>query len=128
MKSTMTEPYYENSFVTLYNGDCLDAMASIGDSSVDIVITSPPYNTCRKGVLKEADSLKGRYHQRYDVFIESRTTDEYIEWSANLFREFDRILKENRVASLCKFGRYVFSETAAARERVFRYRDLSAKL
>jgi len=103
MKSTMIEPYYENSLVTLYNGDCMEAMASIGDSSVDIVITSPPYNTCRKGVLKEADSLKGRYHQRYDVFIESRTTDEYVEWSANLFREFDRILKENRVV-LYNFG------------------------
>jgi DNA modification methylase len=102
MKSMM-EPYHENSFVTLYNGDCMDAMASIGDSSVDIVITSPPYNTCKKGVLKESDSLKGRYHQRYDVFIESRTTDEYIEWSANLFREFDRILKENRVV-LYNFG------------------------
>ena len=97
------EPYFENNDFTLYCGDCMDVLPLIGDSSIDIVITSPPYNTCRKGVLKEADSLKGRYHQRYDVFIESKTTDEYIEWSVNLFKEFDRVLKENRVV-LYNFG------------------------
>lgn len=81
----------------------MEALAELQNSSMDIVITSPPYNTCRKGVLKEADSLKGRYHQRYDIFIESKTTDEYIAWSVNLFREFDRVLKENRVV-LYNFG------------------------
>ncbi len=97
------KPYFQREDFTLYSCDCMDAFAELQDSSMDIVITSPPYNTCRKGVLKEADSLRGRYHQRYDIFIESKTTDEYIEWSVELFREFDRVLKENRIV-LYNFG------------------------
>ena len=81
----------------------MDALAEVQNSSMDIVITSPPYNTCRSGTLGSAPSDKDKYHQRYDMFIESKTTDEYIEWSVNLFREFDRVLKENRVV-LYNFG------------------------
>lgn len=89
--------YFRQNGFDLYNGDCLGEMAGIADVSVDIVITSPPYNTCRKGTLNEADSLKGRYHQRYDIFIEEKTKDEYCEWTADVFREFDRLLKKDRV-------------------------------
>jgi site-specific DNA-methyltransferase (adenine-specific) len=38
------EPYYEHGGVTLYHGDCLDVMATLPAGSVDLVVTSPPYN------------------------------------------------------------------------------------
>ena len=35
-------PYYEDEWVTLYHGDCLEVMPTL--SNVDLVVTSPPYN------------------------------------------------------------------------------------
>lgn len=91
------KPFYDNSDFVLYNGDCIEAMKSFGNDSIDIVITSPPYGTCRDGVLDDATCEKDKYHMRYDVFVESRTPEEYAKWSIDVFNEFDRILKENRI-------------------------------
>ena len=35
--------YYETENGILYNGDCLDIMASFKDKSVDLILTDPPY-------------------------------------------------------------------------------------
>lgn len=40
----MTSPYYQDDLVTLYHGDALDVMQTLASESVDIVVTSPPYN------------------------------------------------------------------------------------
>ena len=37
------KPYYEDDFVKLYHGDCLDVLATLPDASVDSVVTDPPY-------------------------------------------------------------------------------------
>lgn len=37
------KPYYADESVTLYHGDCRDMLASLGDQSVDCIITDPPY-------------------------------------------------------------------------------------
>ena len=34
-------PYYEDSAVTIYHGDCRDVLPSL--SPVDLVLTDPPY-------------------------------------------------------------------------------------
>lgn len=39
----MTEPYYSADMVTVYHGDCLEVMSGLADSSVDAVVTDPPY-------------------------------------------------------------------------------------
>lgn len=38
------KPYYEDDHVTLYHGDALDVLAEMPSESVDIAVTSPPYN------------------------------------------------------------------------------------
>ena len=79
----------------LYNGDCIEVMKSLPDSSIDIVITSPPYNTCRKGTIADSKNVKGRYAMRYDIFVETKTPEEYRQWTVNVFKEFYRVLKPN---------------------------------
>ena len=51
------KPYFQNDYVTLYHGNCVDVLNSI-DSIVDGVVTSPPYGTQRKDLydsIAEAD-------------------------------------------------------------------------
>lgn len=36
------KPYYEDEWVTLYHGDCLEVLPNL--AGVDLIITSPPYN------------------------------------------------------------------------------------
>lgn len=40
----MTTPYYQDETTTLYQGDALDVLMRLPPGSVDIVVTSPPYN------------------------------------------------------------------------------------
>ena len=37
-------PYYADEFVTLYHGDALEVLRSLDAESVDVTVTSPPYN------------------------------------------------------------------------------------
>ncbi|MGP5719303.1 DNA-methyltransferase [Glutamicibacter arilaitensis] len=39
----MRTPHFENDSVQLLHGDCLDVLRELPDSSVDVVITDPPY-------------------------------------------------------------------------------------
>jgi site-specific DNA-methyltransferase (adenine-specific) len=56
-------------------GDCLDVMKSFPDSSIDLIITSPPY----------ADNRKHTYG--------GIPTDEYVKWFLPRTDEFLRVLK-----------------------------------
>jgi DNA modification methylase len=37
------KPYYEHAGITLFHGDCREAMIALPDASVDAVVTDPPY-------------------------------------------------------------------------------------
>ena len=74
-----------------YNENCLTTMSKMVDDFVDIVLTSPPYNmTKRKGGY--ADKQK-----RYDQYSDWKTDEEYLNWSVEIFKNIDRILKKNKV-------------------------------
>lgn len=42
-------PYYQDSEVTLHHGDCLEVLRALPDSSVDSVVTDPPYGLAFMG-------------------------------------------------------------------------------
>ncbi len=44
VRTALGEPYYENDDVVLYQGDCMELLAALPDSLVDLTVTSPPYN------------------------------------------------------------------------------------
>ena len=51
----------------IYNEDCFETMGLIADDKqkVDIILTSPPYNTSKKTMTKKA---MDNYDCRYDTF------------------------------------------------------------
>ena len=61
---------------------------------VDIILTSPPYNTAR--TCKTQRSIDN-YENRYDIHLDNMTADEYIDWTENIFNSYDKILKPNGV-------------------------------
>ena len=40
---SLPKPYYEDSGITIYHGDCREILPTIADDSVDIMWTDPPY-------------------------------------------------------------------------------------
>ena len=58
----------------IYNMDCLEGMKRIPDKSIDLIVTDPPYNIGKA---------------KWDKI------DNYIEWMGTIFKECERILKDN---------------------------------
>lgn len=85
--------------VTIYNGDCLKAIARIPDGSIDCVLTSPPYNISRTSEKSGATLLTQRSKcypmLKYDMMIDAMTSEEYTDWQCRIFTELDRVLKPN---------------------------------
>ena len=76
----------------IHNEDCLLTMGKM-DSKIDVILTSPPYNTSRKG-----SSLDGACaNVRYDEFNDCKTDEEYIAWTVDIFKAYDTVLKPNGV-------------------------------
>ena len=70
--------------------------------SIDVVLTSPFYNTNAKAgktrTLENTNVKDGQYNYvRYDKHVDNLTNDEYCEFTKNLFLEFNRIIKKNGV-------------------------------
>lgn len=61
----------------------------IDERSVDLVLTSPPYNTSR------ASSKSDPYSFRYDTYEDNRSDEEYIGFLCECFDGYSRILKLN---------------------------------
>ena len=47
-------PYYQDEWLTVYHGDCREAMASVEPESVHCVVTSPPYTPALAGGMSPA--------------------------------------------------------------------------
>ena len=85
--------------IKMINGDCLKGMETMNGQSVDVVLTSPPYNTNTKagksGTLASVKSLTHYSHIRYDQYVDTKTNEEYVDFTCDLFNGFDRILKKD---------------------------------
>lgn len=86
--------------IELYNEDCFKTMSLLNNGGIDIVLTSPFYNTNKKAgkdrTLSNHAMNDGRYeYLRYDTHVDNMTNEEYCQFTEKLFNEFDRILKPN---------------------------------
>lgn len=73
----------------IYNQDCLEFMSSLPDCSVDMIVTSPPYNF-------GGFSRNGRKRQ-YDTYSDDMPEEEYRKWITEVLISCSRILKEGGV-------------------------------
>jgi len=63
----------------IYNIDCIDGMKMMDEDSVDLIVTSPPYNI---GI-------------DYDEYDDNKSWDEYYEWCNAWLKECYRVLKKD---------------------------------
>jgi adenine-specific DNA-methyltransferase len=76
-----------NYSIVVYEGDCLDFLKQIPDSSIQLIVTSPPYN------------LGKEYEKRLKL-------DKYLEQQSQVIAESVRVLKQS--GSICwQVGNYV---------------------
>jgi site-specific DNA-methyltransferase (adenine-specific) len=71
----------------IYCESNLETMAKMPNNFLNLIVTSPPYNITRNSSLTE----------RYDSYEDNKTDLEYINYTINLFKEFDRVLKTNSI-------------------------------
>ena len=86
----------------IYNEDCKDTMRKMSSATVDVILTSPFYNTNKKAgkrsTLENTVTQKGDYPwTRYDCHVDNMTENEYDNYTVDLFLWFDKILKPNGV-------------------------------
>lgn len=91
----------ENVKNTIINGDCLKVMKTIPDKSIDIIITSPPYNLLNStgnGLQKNTNCGKWKnaaIKDGYKDYSDNMPYLEYIEWQKQCVKEMLRIIKED---------------------------------
>ena len=80
----------------IYNEDCFETMGLIADDKqkVDIILTSPPYNTGRPSTSERS---RNNFEGRYDIHLDNMIQDDYCNWVVNVFNHYDEILKDNGV-------------------------------
>ncbi len=95
------EPAYQADGQTIYHGDCLEVMAELPSASVDICVTSPPYNMGLvpggngRGMYRPGASNKaGRFRDGYeDSHDDAMAQDEYDDWQRACLAEMWRIAR-----------------------------------
>jgi len=78
----------------LIQGDCTKILKELPENSVDLVVTSPPYNNWRNRRTQKnrADYWK-RTNIEYDSFSDKMTDKDYMNWQVEIINELVRVIK-----------------------------------
>lgn len=80
---------------TIYNEDCMDTMSKMDEDSVDIIVTSPPYNMnlrirngkyCSRQLIKE-------FTTKYSHFNDNLPVDDFYALHREILKEMIRVSK-----------------------------------
>lgn len=75
-KFTYAQSSNQNTDITLLHGDCLESLKNTEDASIQLIMSSPPYN------------IGKIYEQKQDM-------ETYLSWQEEILRECVRVLKPN---------------------------------
>jgi site-specific DNA-methyltransferase (adenine-specific) len=76
LKPYAVVPGRQNSSSRFYQADCLDLFKQMPDGSVDVIVTSPPYNL---GI-------------RYNTYVDTLPQDDYLKWTSRWISAAARVL------------------------------------
>lgn len=82
----------------IYNIDVIEGLKKLDDKSVDLIITSPPYNKAGfNGVKKKNknDFWNKTINYNNDVMSDCMKDDEYQKWQIDILNECFRVLKDD---------------------------------
>lgn len=74
---------------TIINIDCLEGLKSLDDESVDLIITSPPYN------LGKSHHTGNNRFKAYTDYNDNMPEELYQKWQTEILNECYRVLKKN---------------------------------
>lgn len=92
---------FPNDFINkIINGDCLEVMKKIPDKSIDLIVTSPPYNLKNSSGNGMKDGRGGKWSNAkllngYDNYDDNMPHDMYVKWQRECLTEMLRIIPDN---------------------------------
>lgn len=84
----------------IHHGDSLELMRKIPDNSIDVILTSPPYNLKNSTGNGMKDGRGGKWANAalvkgYANYDDNMPADEYAEWQYQNLKEMYRIIKDD---------------------------------
>lgn len=93
---------YPDDFINkIINDDCMTVLKQIPDQSIDLVVTSPPYNLHIRKTFNNTENWKGKWNKSklqsegYDSHNDYMPEDKYCEWQHNVLLECFRVIKDD---------------------------------
>jgi len=83
ISNILPNPYFTTDLGKCYNGSCLDILSALPTDSIDLVFTSPPYNTGNKGKNKNM----------YTEYNDNLSDDDYYNLLSTCLKESLRVCK-----------------------------------
>ena len=81
----------QNNMIT--QGDCIEEMSKMPAESIDLIVTSPPYNMRSK--KQERAHRKSRHKMnQYDTCDDNLSNEDYISWQRDCLHSMMRVLKD----------------------------------
>ena len=80
----------------IINKDCIEGLKELKTSSVDCIVTSPPYN--KKGLLgnvKLGNQIWGKFNIDYNTYGDDMPEEEYQAWMVTILNECHRVIKDD---------------------------------
>lgn len=84
----------------IINADCLEVLKKLPSNSIDLVVTSPPYNLKNSTGNGMKDGRGGKWANAalidgYDTYDDCLPNDEYAKWQHEVLLELVRIIKND---------------------------------
>ena len=77
-----------------HTGDCLSILPTIPDNSIDLILTSPPYNkNGLQGKTKPSNQVWSKFNIDYNNYGDDLPEDDYQQWMKDFLLECFRLIK-----------------------------------
>lgn len=78
----------------IHNEDCLETMSKMKNDSIDLIVTSPPYNKSGLGgSTKVGNQIWQKFNIDYDTYNDNVPEQDYQEWMISIIDEMLRVIK-----------------------------------